>query len=89
MAPVSEGPMKNAAKPTRPGRGRFAGRDRQVGELHEYFRRASTGQRQIVFVTGEPGIGKAALVVEFEHQASMVRLFNTCLPPRKRWPTIW
>ena len=45
--------------------GRLAGRDRALGELRECLDAASNGQRQIVFVAGEPGIGKTALVDEF------------------------
>jgi len=44
---------------------RLVGRDRALAELSESLHAASKGQRQIVFVTGEPGIGKTALVDEF------------------------
>jgi predicted ATPase/DNA-binding winged helix-turn-helix (wHTH) protein len=40
----------------------LVGRDREVNELRAYLERATNGDRQIVFVTGEPGIGKTAAV---------------------------
>ena len=42
----------------------WAGR-RSSRSLHAWLRAALNGQRQLVFVTGEPGIGKTALVEEF------------------------
>jgi tetratricopeptide (TPR) repeat protein len=38
--------------------------------LRDCLRRTIKGQRQIVFITGEPGIGKTALVDEFQRQAA-------------------
>jgi DNA-binding winged helix-turn-helix (wHTH) protein/tetratricopeptide (TPR) repeat protein len=43
----------------------FVGRDAEMARLHEWWERALAGERQIVFVTGEPGIGKTTLVEEF------------------------
>src|SRR5271163_3605077 len=48
---------------------RFVGRSRQLDRLHRYLQRAVGGVRQVVFVTGELGIGKTALVDEFQRQA--------------------
>jgi len=50
-------------------RGSFVGRARELAELRTCFEKALRGERQIVFVTGEPGIGKTALVDEFQRQA--------------------
>jgi predicted ATPase/DNA-binding winged helix-turn-helix (wHTH) protein len=47
----------------------LVGRNEAFTELHDCLARASQGQRQIVFVTGEPGIGKTALLDEFQHRA--------------------
>jgi DNA-binding winged helix-turn-helix (wHTH) protein/tetratricopeptide (TPR) repeat protein len=44
---------------------KLAGRGAELAQLTESFRQASAGQRQIVFVEGEPGIGKSALVQVF------------------------
>jgi DNA-binding winged helix-turn-helix (wHTH) protein len=41
------------------------GRDVELEQLHDLIQRAAGGERQIVFVTGEPGIGKSALVAQF------------------------
>ena len=47
----------------------LVGRDEAFAELHECLTKASQGQRQIAFVTGEPGIGKTALLDEFHRRA--------------------
>jgi predicted ATPase len=47
------------------------GRARALGELRGYLQLAVRGQRQLVWVTGEPGIGKTALVDAFQRQAAM------------------
>jgi len=36
----------------------MVGRGRSLGELQGAFKKALRGQRQIVFVAGEPGIGR-------------------------------
>jgi DNA-binding winged helix-turn-helix (wHTH) protein/tetratricopeptide (TPR) repeat protein len=46
----------------------FVGRQAELGQLEAALRRAREGQRQVVFVTGEPGIGKTALLKEFLEQ---------------------
>ena len=43
----------------------LVGRDVEFTRLHGRLARALTGQRQLVFVTGEPGIGKTAFVEAF------------------------
>src|SRR5437867_6809509 len=52
-----------------PGASRAAptlvGRDAELARLHEVLGKALDRQRQLVFVTGEPGIGKTALVEAF------------------------
>ena len=46
------------------------GRDRELGALRACLRRVLKGERQVVFITGEPGIGKTALVDEFQRLAA-------------------
>jgi DNA-binding winged helix-turn-helix (wHTH) protein/tetratricopeptide (TPR) repeat protein len=46
----------------------LVGRDYALAKLHQCYRAALTGARQLVFVTGEPGIGKTALCREFLRQ---------------------
>lgn len=45
------------------------GRARPLAKLRELFQRALHGQRQTVFVTGAPGIGKTSLVEAFLREA--------------------
>src|SRR6202140_4486374 len=50
-------------------RKKMVGRDTALAELHTSLRRALRGQRQVVFVTGEAGIGKTTLADAFHQQA--------------------
>ena len=55
----------------------LVGREAQMARLHARLASALGGQRQLVFVTGEPGIGKTALVEMFlaeVGQASALRI---------------
>jgi len=66
IAPVSEvhGPdVAPAVVPTEGGA--FVGRESPLEALREAFRLAATGVRQLVFVLGEPGMGKSRLVEQF------------------------
>lgn len=49
----------------------FVGRHAEFVQLHLSWERAQSGERQIVFVTGEPGIGKTTLVEEFLRQQQL------------------
>ena len=46
----------------------IVGREAEIDQLHRWLGAALDGQRQLVFVTGESGIGKTALVDLFQHQ---------------------
>jgi len=46
------------------------GREAELRQLSGYWRRARSGARQLVFVTGEPGIGKTTLVERFLAQVA-------------------
>ena len=46
------------------------GRTSQLGTLHEHLRHAQSAQRQVIFITGDSGIGKTALATAFGHQLS-------------------
>ena len=70
VAAVKEGESAGALAPASPDRGRLVGRERELGALRACLRKALKGQRQIVFITGEPGIGKTALVDEFQRLAA-------------------
>lgn len=45
-------------------------REEELARLKESARLAASGQRQVVFIAGETGIGKSALVDAFCHQAA-------------------
>jgi hypothetical protein len=49
---------------------RLFGREVESRQLQAWFAKAQRGERQIVFITGEPGIGKTALVESFLHEAA-------------------
>src|SRR5262245_26560699 len=36
----------------------LVGREAELAQLHEWLAKAARGERQLIFVTGEPGIGK-------------------------------
>ncbi len=46
----------------------FVGRDRELQLLFECFEKAKAGHGQVVFLLGEPGIGKSRLLFEFRRQ---------------------
>ena len=49
--------------------GRLVGRDESLNQLTDFLGAATQGQKQIVFVTGEAGIGKTSLVDAFQEHA--------------------
>jgi DNA-binding winged helix-turn-helix (wHTH) protein len=59
-----------SAVPPQPDPTILVGREEELAQLHAALARARAGQRQIVFVTGEPGIGKTSLVTSFVAQAA-------------------
>jgi len=44
---------------------RLVGRDTELAQLHGWLAKALRGERQVVFVLGEPGIGKTTVVDAF------------------------
>lgn len=63
-APVAGRPGFPSFPPSGPA-ALVVGRDRELGELHACLEEARSGRRQLVFVTGEPGIGKTTVVEAF------------------------
>ena len=52
----------------------LVGRDTDLQQLHQQLAKALNGERQVIFVTGEPGIGKTTLLETFlQSLASRVR----------------
>lgn len=43
----------------------FVGREGELQQLQQWFAQAQQGQRQVVLVSGEPGIGKTTLIQQF------------------------
>src|SRR2546421_5356510 len=70
IAPVREYASPVHAQPPKPAQGRLVGRGQVLDELRGYLQNTLNGERQIIFITGEPGIGKTSVVDEFEHQAA-------------------
>src|SRR5215510_10489802 len=69
IAPIHDSPAAAPALPGLPASGPLVGRVGALETLGACLHRALQGQRQLVFVTGEPGIGKTALVDAFQPQA--------------------
>jgi DNA-binding winged helix-turn-helix (wHTH) protein len=61
----------------------FVGREAELATLRAAFERAHAGQRQVCFVTGEPGIGKTSLVdtflEELEDRAEATAVRGQCV----------
>jgi DNA-binding winged helix-turn-helix (wHTH) protein len=71
IAPVKDSVfLENTTAPGDPVAQTLVGRDMALTELQDCLRRVMRGQRQIVFVTGEPGIGKTALADKFQRLAA-------------------
>jgi predicted ATPase len=73
VAPVTEGNgvhSDDTAGVVRPGSSpkEIVGRDGELELLNSYLRQLETGQRRVVFITGEAGIGKTALADAFCRQ---------------------
>jgi class 3 adenylate cyclase/tetratricopeptide (TPR) repeat protein len=63
------------------GRSGFVGREDELARLTEGWERARSGERQLLLVAGEPGIGKTRLVAELAlraHGAGATVLFGRC-----------
>jgi DNA-binding winged helix-turn-helix (wHTH) protein/predicted ATPase len=81
MLPTGPVASQGAAIATEPSW--VVGRDAELAELARAFDAARMGRRQVVFVTGEPGVGKSALAnifMERLRSADIVRIaFGQCL----------
>ena len=70
IAKVGHGSVETSSGVTAPPPRNLVGRADALAELRQSLRAAGSGRRQIVFVTGEPGIGKTALVEELQRMAA-------------------
>ncbi|HUA32939.1 MAG TPA: AAA family ATPase [Candidatus Binataceae bacterium] len=61
----------------------LVGRDHETRALADFLRESLNGQRQVVLIAGEPGIGKSALVGEFvtraTAQSSVIATLGQCV----------
>jgi DNA-binding winged helix-turn-helix (wHTH) protein/tetratricopeptide (TPR) repeat protein len=71
IAPVSESITPEPIQLGRAAPSAFVGRVAALEELNDAWQHAAGGERQIVFITGEPGIGKSALAEVFRQQAAL------------------
>ena len=86
MVPATVDEQSVAAAPLQvasPEPSRLVGRVAEFGELARAFDQARSGRRQIVFISGEPGIGKSSLADAFLEQlaaSQMVKVaYGQCL----------
>jgi DNA-binding winged helix-turn-helix (wHTH) protein/predicted ATPase len=79
----SSSPQAFGPRPQGPN---FVGRNVDLARLHGLFAKACAGRRQLVFVTGEPGIGKTTLVEAFLRGARIWELESGAPPPQALAP---
>ena len=71
IAPIKSSSSEGSVSLEQPTR-RLIGRNAALAQLNRGLHAAMRGQRQIVFVTGEHGIGKTALADEFQREAVLI-----------------
>lgn len=77
IAPVSDGASaERQASAEAPGK--LAGREHALEELTGYLESARRGSRQIVFITGESGIGKTTLADAFQSVCDSQQGLSVC-----------
>ena len=54
----------------------MVGRERELGQLLDAFARAQSGEGQVVFVVGEPGIGKSRLLLELHRRIDVASAWH-------------
>ncbi|NOT55353.1 MAG: AAA family ATPase [Deltaproteobacteria bacterium] len=62
----------------------LVGRESDLAFLHERLAKALNGERQLVFVTGEPGIGKTTLIENFVFGVRSREQFGVMKSPKSR-----
>jgi DNA-binding winged helix-turn-helix (wHTH) protein len=65
IPPPSSPPRSQLIPDPRPPIPTLVGREAELAQLHQWLAKALHGARQLIFVTGEPGIGKTTLVDAF------------------------
>lgn len=67
----------------------YVGRERELGLLKSYYERAKNRQGQVVFISGEAGIGKSRLLSEFQRAIryeEVTWLEGQCISFRQQTP---
>jgi predicted ATPase len=81
-APIA--PAQTSPQPAAESLAAVVSRDRELACLQAALKRSAGGARQVVFVTGETGIGKTALIDAFRHQLesteSAMVAHGQCIP---------
>jgi DNA-binding winged helix-turn-helix (wHTH) protein/tetratricopeptide (TPR) repeat protein len=72
IAPVIVHTRRDPSESASSERSKLVGREAALADLHRYLTTALSGRRQIVFVVGEPGIGKTSLVDAFERASTEI-----------------
>ncbi len=76
VAAVTDDVVVGSQDPATESAKKMVGRDTALAALHNSLLRALRGQRQIIFVTGEAGIGKTTLVDVFHQRAVQNHTFR-------------
>ncbi len=72
LLPPAASPPERASRRGRGSTGSLVGREDALAEMSAALGRAANGERQILFVAGEPGIGKTAVVDAFMRELEQV-----------------
>jgi predicted ATPase len=70
VAPVTEGNSAASSDAGVHAAQKMVGREASMAQLDGYLTQALKGHRQIIFITGEAGVGKTTLIDEFHQTAS-------------------
>ncbi len=91
MGPSTRAPYPPQVAVTTTGAGRFVGREHELNVIAAACAAAATGRRQIIVVSGEPGIGKSSLCDEATIRAERVGftvVWGRCWPDGGA-PPLW
>jgi hypothetical protein len=72
VAPVTDEALPASLDSAAENSRNIVGREAALSGLDDLIKKALRGQRQVIFVTGEAGIGKTTLIDEFERRASKI-----------------
>jgi len=79
---ISSSLIVNVGDERRPSKGLLIGRDEHLKLLQATWEQAQAGRGQLIFITGEPGIGKTSLAQEAAKRSEPpVLLMGRCLEP--------